>query len=611
MLIVFTGERGAGKSTIAKALYTKFEKRGLPYTHQSAWLQDASSPLQRFFWALRFPFYLQLRIFTAYVGNVWQARRKTNLKNRLYLMYFPFIFAYYLRVAAGHKKTLVCIDTDIFNWFVTSAVRGTSNIDYVRTLVSDVVIPQAGKVLIVDISLDSNEAISRWMQRDTVVIDQNSVAAELQQRTQRQLVRTELLQHIESLPNVDRLILDGTETAEENASKILTEVETLQRDINDKKVIGLVPYKRHLRSLYAALSKKIAILGFASLQKTRRIELGDGVEILPYKKSTFGVLPFLSLFGWQPHAPHFIRNFAGLLSGKHVDVLVVFDIYHWFLMQALRYTRRHPETKLFVWSETKRWPVSRLSRVVLSLWIRYVRRHRAQIHKVFVYTQEGQRFWAENLPEFKTELLQAPVDNQLFVPTERREWLPNGTLRILMNAQYIPYKRHINLLEAVAQLRSQDRAISVTLVARRSTGQEEVQKKVFALGLGDIVRFQGPLSKDELRQLNNQHDVLVLPSYNEAIGMVVPEAMACGLPTITSDTVGANAYISENETGFIFKTGDVQALASILNNCFNPTLLASMGQAARVRVATEFTPEAIAEKLYRAISDSAVSDEKE
>ena len=52
-------------------------------------------------------------------------------------------------------------------------------------------------------------------------------------------------------------------------------------------------------------------------------------------------------------------------------------------------------------------------------------------------------------------------------------------------------------------------------------------------------------------------------------------------------------------------------MASILNNCFNPTLLASMGQAARVRVATEFTPEAIAEKLYRAISDSAVSDEKE
>ena len=116
-----------------------------------------------------------------------------------------------------------------------------------------------------------------------------------------------------------------------------------------------------------------------------------------------------------------------------------------------------------------------------------------------------------------------------------------------------------------------------------------------------MVVFLEPVSHTKLVSVYHAHDVLVLPSYNEAIGMVVPEAMACGIPTITSDTVGANVYVQEGETGYVFPTSDVEALAQTLEKLCDPAELAKMGQAARERIETEFTIEKSAEKFRHAI----------
>jgi glycosyltransferase involved in cell wall biosynthesis len=65
-------------------------------------------------------------------------------------------------------------------------------------------------------------------------------------------------------------------------------------------------------------------------------------------------------------------------------------------------------------------------------------------------------------------------------------------------------------------------------------------------------------------------DVFVHPAIQEPWGVSVNEAMACGLPVIVSDRVGA-AYdlVQDGENGFIFRGGDVRSLQTVLERFFS------------------------------------------
>jgi len=74
-----------------------------------------------------------------------------------------------------------------------------------------------------------------------------------------------------------------------------------------------------------------------------------------------------------------------------------------------------------------------------------------------------------------------------------------------------------------------------------------------------IVEY-GRIGHDELVSVLGKADCLLLPSRVDSFGMVVPEAMACGLPVIVSDMVGAKQLVEEGRNGFIVPAGDVNAL---------------------------------------------------
>jgi glycosyltransferase involved in cell wall biosynthesis len=66
--------------------------------------------------------------------------------------------------------------------------------------------------------------------------------------------------------------------------------------------------------------------------------------------------------------------------------------------------------------------------------------------------------------------------------------------------------------------------------------------------------------EDLVSVLRNAH-CLVLPSRLDSFGLVVPEAMGCGLPVIVSDMVGAKQLVTDGQNGFIVPTESVEALA--------------------------------------------------
>jgi glycosyltransferase involved in cell wall biosynthesis len=101
------------------------------------------------------------------------------------------------------------------------------------------------------------------------------------------------------------------------------------------------------------------------------------------------------------------------------------------------------------------------------------------------------------------------------------------------------------------------------------------------------VTFAGFLNQTEITRAYVAADCLVLPSdFGETWGLVVNEAMVCGLPAIVSDRVGCGPdLIEEGVTGAVFPCADVEALASKLAEfASNAEKLSRIGKQARERV---------------------------
>jgi len=78
------------------------------------------------------------------------------------------------------------------------------------------------------------------------------------------------------------------------------------------------------------------------------------------------------------------------------------------------------------------------------------------------------------------------------------------------------------------------------------------------------LRVIGPVPQGELNEIYNQCDVFVLPSLSDGWGMVVSQALACGLPAVVSSMTGAKELITPGENGFVVNSGDLDDLADKL-----------------------------------------------
>ena len=81
------------------------------------------------------------------------------------------------------------------------------------------------------------------------------------------------------------------------------------------------------------------------------------------------------------------------------------------------------------------------------------------------------------------------------------------------------------------------------------------------------VEFLGFVTKDKLADIYNDADVFVFPTLCEGFGLVVLEAMACGVPVICSENAGGNDAIIDGENGFNIPACDANAIEEKLRWC--------------------------------------------
>lgn len=110
--------------------------------------------------------------------------------------------------------------------------------------------------------------------------------------------------------------------------------------------------------------------------------------------------------------------------------------------------------------------------------------------------------------------------------------------------------------------------------------RRELQDLVSQLGLGTAVHFQGATVEPEVAL--HQLDIFVLPSLSEACSNVLLEAMATGLPVVTTSVGGNPALVEEGTTGLLVPPGDAAALAkAIIRLLEDPALAWRLGVNAR------------------------------
>jgi len=87
---------------------------------------------------------------------------------------------------------------------------------------------------------------------------------------------------------------------------------------------------------------------------------------------------------------------------------------------------------------------------------------------------------------------------------------------------------------------------------------------VHRLGLEEHVRFLGPVEPARLKESLSAADLFVLATSNEGWANVFLEALACGLPVVTTDVGGNREVICRDELGIVVPFGDAEALARAL-----------------------------------------------
>jgi len=167
-------------------------------------------------------------------------------------------------------------------------------------------------------------------------------------------------------------------------------------------------------------------------------------------------------------------------------------------------------------------------------------------------------------------------------------------------ARITPVKRHVDLLDAFAEVRRNVPQARLLLVGD-GPGLPEIQAKIAELGLGEDVHLLS--FRDDVADLLPAMDALVLCSSSEGMSNAILEAMACGLPVVAT-AVGGNLHLVQHEqTGLLVPPLDPISLAASLQwLAQSPLARKRMGLAARTRIEREFSLDAMVlafDRLYR------------
>lgn len=198
----------------------------------------------------------------------------------------------------------------------------------------------------------------------------------------------------------------------------------------------------------------------------------------------------------------------------------------------------------------------------------------------------------------KLQVVHCGIDTRLFTPNAGQAAALDGTLRILCVAALRDVKGHRHLIDACGLLRDRQIPFRCLLVGDGPL-RTKLKRQIDSLGLSAFVRMLGPLPREAvLRQMREDTDVVALTSIlaprgnREGIPVTLMEAMACGLPVVSSRLSGIPELVEDSVSGLLTEPGRADEIAAALARlAAHPELRSKLGAAGRERVLSQFNIE--------------------
>lgn len=290
------------------------------------------------------------------------------------------------------------------------------------------------------------------------------------------------------------------------------------------------------------------------------------------------------------------RGIGPALSRAHPDVILCGGYNYAASWQALDWARRR-DIPFFLWSESNRQDMRPGKSLIELLKYNFlhgctgfvVPGHAAREYLLMLGIRETRIFTAVNA-----------IDNVLFwtaAETARRH-ATDLRLKLELPQRYFLFagrlvreKGVFELLSAYAKLDEALRQQIGLVFVGDGPCRKSLESEAYSIS-NERIQFVGFAQREQLITYYALGEMLVLPTYSDTWGLVVNEAMACGLPIILSRAAGCGPdLVTENWNGMIVPPKNVDALASAMNDLANHHQTRDrMSHNSRQRIA-RFSPE--------------------
>jgi glycosyltransferase involved in cell wall biosynthesis len=216
----------------------------------------------------------------------------------------------------------------------------------------------------------------------------------------------------------------------------------------------------------------------------------------------------------------------------------------------------------------------------------------------------------EGIPEHRIDVIRNGIDTVRFRPSPqdrtdvRAELSINGDeFLAIMVARLDPVKDHQTALRAAALAAARTPGLRLAIVGdgperasiEEATRRQGLENRILMLGM-----------RRDVPRLLAAADALLLTSVSEGIPLTVIEAMASGLPVISTRAGSVPDVVRDGETGLLASIGNAAGIADHLVQLrCSPALCEAMGRRGRERAVSEFSEQSMAES-YAAVLESAI-----
>ena len=238
-----------------------------------------------------------------------------------------------------------------------------------------------------------------------------------------------------------------------------------------------------------------------------------------------------------------------------------------------------------------------------------------QVDQIVALSGYWKRFLTELDSTLNVEIIPNTIE-PLFVPIMARvvdKTFTGNT--VLFVGQLGQHKGVFDILKSVPLVAKRRPDVRFVFAGRPETQQEWIDIERACAGLKESVQFLGQVTGQAKLDLFLKADVFVLPSYAENLPYSLLEAMAAGLPVISTPVGAIPEVVEEGQNGFLIHTGNHEELAEkLLLLLDDPILQRTMSQANQTKIKKGYLPEvAISQfdRIYKKVLGIAEVAEQE